>query len=113
MPKPSLNWLLIFLPITLLLAYATHAPDALIGQSTENLSAITGPTLGGLLNATFGNATQMIIAFFALRARKIEVVKASITGSMISNMLVVARWRQRSLVAHNDESDPTNLFDRS
>ncbi len=105
MPTPSLNWLLIFLPFTLLLAYAVpHTPDAvlfltaaiaivplaaLIGQSTENLSATTGPTLGGLLNATFGNATELIIAFFALRAGKLEVVKASITGSMISNMLLV------------------------
>ena len=99
----SLNWLLIFLPLNLLLEFAVHPADwvlfltaaiaivplaALIGQSTENLSAITGPTLGGLLNATFGNATELIIAFFALRAGKIEVVKASITGSMISNMLL-------------------------
>ncbi len=99
-----LNWLLIFVPITAVLAYAVHPADwilfcsaalaivpiaALIGEATENLSVQTGPTLGGLLNATFGNATELIIAFFALRAGKIEVVKASITGSMISNMLLV------------------------
>lgn len=60
-----------------------------MGQATENLAVRTGPTIGGLLNATFGNATELIIAFFALQAGKIEVVKASITGSMIGNMLLV------------------------
>jgi Ca2+:H+ antiporter len=60
-----------------------------MGQATENLATKTGPTIGGLLNATFGNATELIIAFFALQAGKIEVVKASITGSMIGNMLLV------------------------
>ena len=59
---------------------------AIIGRSTENLSATTGPTLGGLLNATFGTANKMIFAFFALRAGKIEVVRTSIAGSMISNV---------------------------
>ncbi len=99
-----LKWLLIFVPITALLEYVVHPGDAVLftaaalsivplaafmGQATENLSTRTGPTIGGLLNATFGNATELIIAFFALRAGKIEVVKASITGSMIGNMLLV------------------------
>lgn len=99
-----LNWLLIFVPITALLEYAMHPGDAvifcsaalaivplaaMIGGATESLAVRTGPTVGGLLNATFGNATELIIAFFALAAGKIDVVKASITGSMISNMLLV------------------------
>jgi Ca2+:H+ antiporter len=99
-----LNWLLVFVPITAVLAYAVHPGDAILftvaalaivpiaanmGQATENLAVRTGPTIGGLLNATFGNATELIIAFFALQAGKIEVVKASITGSMIGNMLLV------------------------
>jgi Ca2+:H+ antiporter len=99
-----LKWLLIFVPITALLEYVVHPADSIIfisaalsiipiaafmGQATENLATKTGPTIGGLLNATFGNATELIIAFFALRAGKIDVVKASITGSMIANMLLV------------------------
>lgn len=99
-----LNWLLIFIPITFWLEYFVHPGDAWLflcaalaivplaanmGQATENLAVKTGPTVGGLLNATFGNATELIIAFFALKAGKVDVVKASITGSMIGNMLLV------------------------
>ncbi len=60
-----------------------------IGKATEQLSSKTGPALGGLLNATFGNATELIIGIFALRAGLIEVVKASLTGSIIGNLLFV------------------------
>ena len=99
-----LKWLLVFVPITALLEFFVRAPDwviftsaalsiipiaAMMGEATENLAVKTGPTIGGLLNATFGNATELIIAFFALRSGKIDVVKASITGSMIANMLLV------------------------
>ncbi len=99
-----LNWLLVFVPITAVLEFFVKPGDtivfisaalaivpiaALMGQATENLAVTTGPTIGGLLNATFGNATELIIAFFALQAGKIEVVKASITGSMIGNVLFV------------------------
>ncbi len=62
---------------------------ALIGQATENLAYYVGPTAGGLLNATFGNAPEIIIGIFALREGLIFVVKASITGSIISNALLV------------------------
>ena len=62
---------------------------ALIGQATENLAYYVGPTAGGLLNATFGNAPEIIIGIFALRQGLIFVVKASITGSIISNALLV------------------------
>jgi Ca2+:H+ antiporter len=98
-----LNWLLIFVPVAVYLEF-THANDTLIfivcclailplaglmGRATEELAIRTGPAIGGLLNATFGNATELIIAFFALRQGKIDVVKASLTGSIIGNLLLV------------------------
>src|SRR5258705_4927295 len=61
----------------------------LIGQATQRLGAITGPQVGGVLNATFGNIAELIIAFFALQAGLIDVVKASLTGSIIGNLLLV------------------------
>ncbi len=61
----------------------------LIGQSTERLGEITGPQVGGILNATFGNIAELIIAFFALQEGLIDVVKASLTGSIIGNLLLV------------------------
>lgn len=60
-----------------------------IGDATEELAARTTPAVGGLLNATFGNATELIIGIFALQAGLVEVVKASITGSIIGNLLFV------------------------
>jgi Ca2+:H+ antiporter len=60
-----------------------------IGEATEELSGRTTPALGGFLNASFGNATEIIIGIFALNAGLIEVVKASITGSIIGNLLLV------------------------
>jgi len=62
---------------------------AWMGTATEEIAVVVGPTLGGLLNATFGNATELIIALVALNAGLIDVVKASITGSIISNLLLV------------------------
>jgi len=61
----------------------------LIGQATERLGSITGPQIGGILNATFGNIAELIIAFFALQAGLIDVVKASLTGSIVGNLLLV------------------------
>src|SRR5580765_1764326 len=60
-----------------------------VGLSTERLGSITGPQVGGILNATFGNIAELIIAFFALQAGLIEVGKASLTGSIIGNLLLV------------------------
>jgi len=60
-----------------------------VGISTERLGSLTGPQVGGILNATFGNIAELIIAFFALQAGLIEVVKASLTGSIIGNLLLV------------------------
>lgn len=62
---------------------------AFMGTATEEIAIVVGPNLGGLLNATFGNATELIIAIFALKAGLISVVKATLTGSIISNMLLV------------------------
>ena len=60
-----------------------------MGTATEEIAVVTGPNIGGLLNATFGNATELILAFIALRAGLVGVVKATITGSIVSNLLLV------------------------
>jgi Ca2+:H+ antiporter len=101
--RPRLEWLLAFVPVAIVLEII-HADDVaifaasalailplagLIGHATEELAARSGPQLGGLLNATFGNVTELIIAFFLIIEGQIEVVKASITGSIIGNVLVV------------------------
>ena len=98
-----LNWLLVFVPIAAVLEF-THgnpigifATSALaiiplagwMGRATEHLAEKLGEGIGGLLNATFGNAAELIIALMALRAGLFEVVKASITGSIIGNILLV------------------------
>src|ERR671917_1552980 len=62
---------------------------ALMGRATEELAARSGPGIGGLLNVTFGNAPELIIALFALGAGLHEVVKASIAGSILGNILLV------------------------
>ncbi len=62
---------------------------AFIGRATEDLEYYVGPVAGGLLNATFGNAPELIIGIFALQAGLLSVVKASITGSIIGNALLV------------------------
>jgi len=95
--------LLIFVPVAALGSYLNWPPIFLfflsalaivplakyIGEATEELSIYTGPAVGGLLNATFGNATELIIGILALRAGLVEVVKASITGSILGNLLLV------------------------
>ena len=92
-----------FIPIAILLEL-THAEAtiifgaaaagviptaALMGRATEELAHRSGPGIGGLLNVTFGNAPELIIAFFALNAGLQEVVKASIIGSILGNILLV------------------------
>ncbi|MBD2138626.1 calcium/proton exchanger [Anabaena sp. FACHB-1237] len=95
--------LLVFIPISLaahflewgeLIVFITAALAILplaawMGEATEEIAVVVGPILGGFLNATFGNATELIIALVALRAGLIDVVKASITGSIIGNLLLV------------------------
>jgi Ca2+:H+ antiporter len=82
----------------------------LMGEATEQLAERTGPTLGGLLNATFGNAAELIIAIVALRAGLVDLVKASITGSILGNLLLilglslVAGGTRKSMVRFNRTS---------
>lgn len=101
--ESPLNFLLIALPFALLadllgwgdmlvfiLSAAAIIPLAgLIGDSTESLAVYTGPRLGGLLNATLGNAAELIITILAIREGLLELVKASITGSILGNILLV------------------------
>ncbi|MEO6005903.1 MAG: calcium/proton exchanger [Opitutus sp.] len=103
--RPSLDWLLVLVPVAFALNYvgAWHHGTALfivsalalipvagwMGRATEHLAEKMGEGIGGLLNASFGNAAELIIALMALRAGQIEVVKASITGSIIGNLLLV------------------------
>lgn len=61
----------------------------LMGRATEELAARTGPTFGGLMNATLGNAAELIIGIFALKAGLLDLVKASLTGSIIGNLLLI------------------------
>jgi Ca2+:H+ antiporter len=70
-------------------ALAVVPPATLMGKATEELAARSGPGIGGLLNVTFGNFPELIIAFFALLEGLQEVVKASIIGSIIGNILLV------------------------
>ncbi len=91
---------------TFLLAGAGIIPlAALMGESTEHLAERAGPTLGGLLNASFGNAAELIIAVIALHKGLNEVVKASLTGSILGNLLlvgglamIVGGWRRKEQV---------------
>ena len=76
--------------LTFLLACLAVLPLAgLMGEATEHLASRTGPTLGGFLNATFGNAAELIIAVVALQNGLVELVKASITGSILGNLLLI------------------------
>ncbi|KIQ94660.1 putative calcium/sodium:proton antiporter [Anoxybacillus thermarum] len=61
-----------------------------MGRATESLAIVAGPRIGGLLNATFGNAVELIISIFALKAGLVSVVLASLTGSVLGNLLLVA-----------------------
>jgi Ca2+:H+ antiporter len=100
--KPSMHWLFAFIPVTLVLEHAgagdpwiffsaalAIVPVArLIVQSTEQLARYTGDTVGGLLNAVFGNAPELIIAIVALRAGLVDMVRASIAGAILANLLL-------------------------
>ncbi|GBF32645.1 calcium/proton antiporter [Desulfocucumis palustris] len=98
-----LNLLLLLIPAVIVMEF-THANEAyifaasllsivplaaIIGKATEELSIHTGPRIGGLLNATLGNAAELIITIFALKAGLISIVKASIAGSILGNILLV------------------------
>jgi Ca2+:H+ antiporter len=98
-------WALLALaPATIFAHYVLHPPDVLefvlaalaliplawlIGEATEHAAHHTGPGIGGFLNATFGNAPELIIALIAVNAENFEVVRGSLTGSVIGNLLLV------------------------
>src|SRR5215207_6341117 len=101
--RPSLLWLLVLAPIAAVLDHAGSVPAGviffcaalaiipfakLIVQGTEQVATHTGATIGGLLNATFGNLPELIIAMAALQAGLLEMVRASIVGALLANLLV-------------------------
>ncbi len=102
--RPRLDWLLVFVLVAPLLEHFAPAQHTWIficaclaviplagwmGHATEHLAAHTGEGIGGLLNATFGNAAELILALMALHHGLDDVVRASITGSIIGNILLV------------------------
>jgi len=101
--KNKIHWLFAFLPLTILaryllpghhilvfaLAAASLIPLAnLLSEATEQLASHTGHTLGALLNVTFGNAGELLVGFFALRAGLVQLVKSSLSGSILANILL-------------------------
>jgi Ca2+:H+ antiporter len=101
--KPSINWLLVFIPMTVGLEHSGAVSEpviffsaalsiipiaALIVRSTEQIATRTGDAVGGLLNATFGNLPELIIALVALRAGYLDMVRASIIGAILANLLL-------------------------
>ncbi len=102
--KPSINWLFVFIPITVILERVGDLPAPLIFfsaglalvpiamlivRATENLAVHTGDAIGGLLNATFGNAPELIVAMVAMRAGFPDIVRASLIGAILANLLLV------------------------
>jgi Ca2+:H+ antiporter len=100
--RPSVEWLLVLFPVAIILR-RVEAPApllfvvaalvivplaAVIVRSTEHVAEHTGPALGGLLNATFGNLPELIIAFVALRAGLVTMVRASLIGAILANVLL-------------------------
>jgi len=124
---PFLTWRklpLLAIPLSLYFAFVAQASPMVVfatacvavlplagymGEATEHLSARTGPALGGFLNATFGNAAELIIAIAALRAGMVELVKASVVGSILGNLLLIVGL---SIVA-GGMSRPTVRFSRT
>ena len=101
--KPRVEWFLVFIPIAFLFEFVLHSevgifitaalavlPLALLmGHATEELALRSGPQLGGFLNATFGNLAELIIAFFLILKGELAIVKASLTGAIIGNVLLI------------------------
>jgi Ca2+:H+ antiporter len=100
--RPSIHWLLTGAPLALALEHAGAPAPAIFGcaalallplatlivHSTEQIAARTGPAIGGLLNATFGNLPELIIAFAALRAGLTDMVRGSLVGALMANLLL-------------------------
>lgn len=119
-------YLLLLVPLSLILAYVVHAPPVLIFLSaglaiiplavwiqrgTEQVAGQAGRSIGGLLNVTFGNAAELILALFVLLAGNSTVVKGQITGSIIGNSLlglgltiIVGTWGKKNLKFNRDQA---------
>ena len=123
--KPGIYWLFIFIPVTIVLDYS-HAsapliffsaalsiiPIArLIGSSTEQLATYTGDAVGGLLNATFGNAPELIISIVALIAGLYEMVLASLVGAVLANLLLATgvSFLVGGTKYHDQEYNPASI----
>jgi Ca2+:H+ antiporter len=121
--KPSLNWLFLFIPITLVVEKVGHATPpvvffcaglaiipiaGLIVQSTEQVAKRTGDAVGGLLNATFGNAPELIIGMVALKAGYFDMVRASLAGAILANLLLAlgAAFLLGGLRTHEQRYNP-------
>ncbi len=103
MPRPSVYWLLALVPVSFVCEFALHQPilifvasclaiiplAAVLGRATEELAIHSGPRIGGLLNATFGNITELIISVLLIAAGEFTVVKASLIGSILGNLFLV------------------------
>src|SRR6478609_2256274 len=123
--KPGIHWLLIFIPMALVLDHS-HAsaplvffsaalsiiPIAkLIGNSTEQLATYTGDAVGGLLNATFGNFPELIIAMIALKAGLHGMVLASLVGAILANLLLAmgVSFFLGGTKFHNEDYNATSI----
>jgi Ca2+:H+ antiporter len=123
--KPGIHWLLVFIPITFVLE-KSHAsapmiffsaalsiiPIArLISTSTEHLATYTGDAVGGLLNATFGNLPELIIAVVALREGLHDMVLASLAGAILANLLMAmgASFLIGGIKFHNQDYNPVSI----
>ena len=123
--KPNIYWLFAFIPIAIFLDHS-HAsapmiffsaalsiiPIArLIGNSTEQLATYTGDAVGGLLNATFGNLPELIIAIIALKAGLYEMVLASLAGAILANLLLAmgVSFLVGGMKFHNQDYNPVGV----
>ena len=98
-----LKYMLVFIPISFVAKFMNASNTimfvlsclciiplaGIMGEGTEEISFYSGPKIGGFLNATFGNATELIISIFALKEGLFDVVKSSIAGAVIGNILLV------------------------
>lgn len=123
--KPSFYWLFIFIPVSVFLNYSdVSAPliffsaalsiipvAKVIGTSTEHLASYTGDAAGGLLNATFGNAPELIIAVVALNAGLHELELASIAGAILANIFLAMGFSflVGRLKYHDQDYNPASI----
>ncbi len=123
--KPNIYWLFVFIPIAVILDHShVSAPliffsaalsiipiARLIGNSTEQLATYTGDAIGGLLNATFGNLPELIIAIIALNAGLHEMVLASLAGAILANLLLAMglSFFVGGMKFHNQDYNPVGV----